>query len=206
MFKSFVFISMAALMYCSDNKETKQEYHATNAASVQEDTIINIALKLIQTKKDDGDNVLWDARKSDEFRYCHVTRIKYKGYYRYLFWRVDEKKPTLVLTDSIPIVTFNSDSLFDVNGDGSKDLVINASMMNGQCQADYCVLFCFDKKKEGFIRINVVSNIPNPKFIPDQKLVTGEMNCRMTRDLYKLKWKDRFLLDTIYIKSSPVKE
>lgn len=134
---------------------------------------------------------------------CKIIRIKDAGYYKYFFWNTGRNMPVLFLQDSIPVVEFVSDTLFDVNGDNTKDLLVNGQFMNGQCAPRYSKLFCFDRTTNVFIEIPIVRTIPNPKFFPSKKLLTGEIDCMMRTDIYKFRWLG-LKLDTISIISKPL--
>jgi hypothetical protein len=157
---------------------------------------------------DNGNNAnndstfIWSGNVK-EFNKCKIIRIKDAGWYKYFFWNTGRDELTVFLQDSIPIVEFISDTLYDVNGDNSKDLLINGKFMNGQCSPKYSMLFCFDSTASNFTSIKIINNIPNPKFFPSSKLVTGEIECMMKKDIYKFKWVG-LELDTISIVTKPL--
>jgi hypothetical protein len=130
-----------------------------------------------------------------------ITRTNYDGSFTYLFWKKEKNGFRLYNEIQEPRVTFEQDTLYDVNGDGYKDLLITENSMNGQCQPQFTLLFCFDIDKGEFVEIKEVSGLPNPKFNPKEKTISGEWECKMTKDVYKVRWREGFKLDTIYLKA-----
>jgi hypothetical protein len=145
---------------------------------------------------------LWaDGYVNDGWKSFYVTRTIYDGSYTYLFWKKEKDSFSLYNEAQEPKVGFERDTLFDANGDGYKDLLIINNSMNGQCQPQFSILYCFDINKGEFVKIKEVSNLPNPTFNPKEKIITGEWECQMTKDVYKVRWVDDFKLDTIYYKT-----
>lgn len=91
----------------------------------------------------------------------YVTRAIVDGSYTYLFWK--KTKDSFILYNELlqPKVAFERDTLFDVNGDGDKDLLIVDNSMNGQCQpqlrkgflTNHPTQFCFLTKRKKFLSI-----------------------------------------------------
>jgi hypothetical protein len=191
-------ISLAYSLLISCSSPNKQ-----NVESSQDSLKSNLAIEksfLLLTEGKDNSNdssFLW-ADSSVEFAKCRITRIKDAGFYKYFFWRIDKGTPFIFLQDSIPIVEFISDTLFDVNDDKTKDLLVNGQFVNGQCPPKYSKVFCYSEDTNRFTQIPIASQIPNPKFFPSKKIVTGEIDCMMRRDIYKFRWVG-LKLDTISI-------
>jgi hypothetical protein len=131
----------------------------------------------------------------------YITRTVHEGFYTYLFWKKRDDSFVLYKESAEPKVALERDTLFDVDNDGYKDLLILVNSMNGQCQSRFPLLLCFDIDKGEFVEIEKVSNLPNPVFHPNDRMITGEWECQMTKDMYKLKWTGKFHLDTIYYKT-----
>jgi hypothetical protein len=145
---------------------------------------------------------LWaDGYVNDGWKPFYVTRAIHDGSYTYLFWKKEHDNFRLYNEAQEPKVAFERDTLFDVNGDGYKDLLIIDNSMNGQCQPQFPILFCFDIDKGEFVEIKNLSQLPNPNFNPKEKTISGEWECRMSKDIYKVKWIEGFKLDTIYYKT-----
>lgn len=145
---------------------------------------------------------LWaDGYDDKDRKPSYVTRIIHDGSYAYLFWKEQKDSFCLYKETLEPKVAFECDTLFDVNDDGYKDLLIINNSLNGQCQPQFPVLFCFDVNKGEFVEINEAGKLPNPTFNPKEKTISGEWECKMTKDTYKMRWANGFNLDTIYYKT-----
>jgi hypothetical protein len=189
---------LMACTYSNKKNSTKVEDSLKNNLAIEKSLLL-----LTNGENYNNDSSFIWTDTTIEFNKCVITRIKDAGFYKYFFWDVDTKDPFIFLQDSIPIVEFISDTLFDVNGDKTKDLIVNGQLMNGQCAPRYSKVFCFDRAANSFIEISAASQIPNPKFFPSKKIVTGEIDCMMKRNIYKLQWLG-LKLDTISVTIIPL--
>ncbi|MDF2188282.1 hypothetical protein [Paraflavitalea sp. CAU 1676] len=144
-----------------------------------------------------------------------ITRTIHDGYMTYLFWTWARhiepgtdplKKYTLYLEYQTPVVGYESDSLFDVNGDHELDLLVRTYSVNGNCQAGFASLFLYLGDVTGeFTEMEEIKDLYNPVFDTRAGTITGRWNCKMYTDSYKVKWVDTYRLDTVYTKSTPIK-
>ena len=148
----------------------------------------------------DSFRVWADGYVGDALKPYYITRIMHDGAYTYLFWKKQKDSFYLYNETAAPRVGFERDSLFDVNGDGLKDLVILQNSMNGHCQPQLANLYCFDFNKGEFVEITAINTLLSPIFHAEQKTITGEYTCKMIKETYKLKWANGFKLDTIFYK------
>lgn len=145
---------------------------------------------------------LWtDGFVNNKLEPFYTTKTINDGFYSYIFWKKINDSFTIYKETQASKVGFVSDSLYDVNGDSYKDFVITDNTMNGQCQPTFSQLFCFDSDKEEFVIIEMVNSLPNVTFQPNDKTVSGEWECKMTKDFYKFKWINNMRIDTIYYKT-----
>jgi hypothetical protein len=145
---------------------------------------------------------LWtDGYVDKRWNSFYITRTINDGLYSYIFWKIQNDSFAIYKETEVSKVGFVNDSLYDVNGDNYKDLVITDNTMNGQCQPQFSHLFCFDIDKGEFLAVEKISSLPNVTFQPTDKTVSGEWECKMTKDVYKFKWTNKFQLDTVYYKT-----
>lgn len=145
---------------------------------------------------------LWsDGYVNNGWKTFYITRIVNDGFYSYIFWRKSKDSFHIYKETQSSKIGLVSDSLYDVNGDNYKDFVITDGTMNGQCQPLFSQLFCFDINKGEFREIENINSLPNARFHPKDRSLTGEWECQMTKDLYKFQWSDTFKLDTIYYRT-----
>lgn len=130
----------------------------------------------------------------------YITRTINGGSYAYIFWKKQNDSFVIYKETEASRIGFVSDSLYDVNGDSYKDLVITNNTMNGQCQPQFSQLFCFDINKGEFREIEKVSSLPNVTFQSTEKTLSGEWECQMSKEIYKFKWANDFKLDSLYYK------
>lgn len=145
---------------------------------------------------------LWsDDYVNKRWKSFYITRTVNDGFYSYIFWRKSNDTFIMYKEAQSSKIGFVSDSLYDVNGDNFKDFVITDNSMNGQCQPLFTQLFCFDINKDEFREVEEINSLPNVRFHPKDKTLTGEWECKMTKDVYKFKWADTFKLDTVYFRT-----
>lgn len=145
---------------------------------------------------------LWSNGNADKsWKPFYITRTINDGFYSYIFWKEQNDNFVIYQETQASTIGFVNDSLFDVNGDNYKDLVITDNTMNGQCQPKFSQVFCFDIDKGEFIAIEQISSLPNVTFQPTDKMLSGEWECQLTKDVYKFKWINNFQIDTVYFKT-----
>ncbi len=84
------------------------------------------------------------------------------------------------------------DTIFDVNGDGNKDFLVNWEPLSGCCRRDSYDLFLNDANDSKFSKHY---DFTNPVFFPKEKIIRGRTYGR-DAPYYKFKWRD-LELDTI---------
>ena len=131
----------------------------------------------------------------------YITKTINDGLYSYIFWKEVNDNFVIYKETQASKIGFVADSLYDANGDDFKDLVITDNTINGQCQPNFSQLFCFDIDQEEFVEVEQINSLPNVTFHPRDKTVYGEWECKMTKEIYKLKWTKKYQLDTIYYKT-----
>ena len=101
-----------------------------------------------------------------EFKQNRITRTYHDGFYRYTFWTRLSDTILVYAEDSIPVTQLILDSMFDANGDGSKDLVSIYNPNNGKCPPDFTLLFLMDTTSKKFKKNSAVETIRFAKFHP----------------------------------------
>lgn len=108
-------------------------------------------------------------------------------------------------------MTFENDTIRDINGDGRKDFVVNWYGTNGCCLKAYADVYLM--RPDG-ISFSKPINFLNPTFFPEEQLIRGVCYGQpgMT-PLYKKKWKGEavedveyvfFEMDTAYVKTGKI--
>ncbi len=102
-----------------------------------------------------------------------------------------------VLTHQEYINTYVSDFISDINGDGSKDFVVNTYGSTGCCLKAFSSVYLFRPDQQSFSQqINFI----NPSFSPREKLIRGVCYGHPGEtELYKYKWKGEGLDTVEYI-------
>jgi hypothetical protein len=191
------YVFLPPLLTCCNGASTNKAVLNTPARPVIEQTSIELINRSITA----NDSLfLW----TDTMQGSYITRIQQNGFFKFLFWHKGTTAPVLQMLDSVAVLDFLKDSLFDVNGDKYNDFIIHCQTRNGQCQPDYAKVFCFDRKIKGFMEIQTFNTIPNPKFYPLNNTVEAQLECMMKKDIYKFKWRG-LTLDTVYIRSEDIK-
>lgn len=91
-----------------------------------------------------------------------------------------------VLSHDEWIITYMGDTIFDVNGDGYKDFIVNGYGANGCCLKAYSLVYLFLPDSLSFSH---VYDFLNPTFSPKEKLVRGVCYGHPGEtELYKYKW------------------
>lgn len=122
------------------------------------------------------------------FQMNRITRTLCEEGYAYSFWTT--KTDTLVVynEETVPLVQLVSDTMFDVNGDTLKDLVIVFNTNNGKCCPDQTLLFLLDDSSKKFLPFSQVSEIPNARFFPKRKRIVSEVVCDCIRIYSEFEW------------------
>jgi hypothetical protein len=200
-----VYILIIALFSCNQKRQNETIAQSTGKLKPYQEYCLSI-LKSV-TSKDAGYVVsdsfhLWtEGYLNNGWKPFYITRTLNDGFYYYIFWRESNDTFLIYNETQSPIIGFVRDSLYDVNGDNYKDFVITEDTMNGQCQPQFSKLFCFDIEKGEFLEIKEISSLPNIKFQPVDKTVSGEIECKMIKEVYKFKWVNDFKLDTLYYRT-----
>lgn len=195
------FITILVIYGCNERKSTGN----TPKDSSLEYDLIEVSKSLISNRQNQGDSVVVMDRSMGDTttNAVKIVRINTRGYYRYVFCNTTPGSENYVILDSIPTVNFLSDSIFDVNGDTYRDLVLNGQHMNGQCAPRYARIFCFDNTRKQPLYIPVLYRVPNPIFEVKEKTILGSLECQMKRSEYKFKW-NNFEIDTVFIKTTDI--
>ncbi|MFT3934886.1 MAG: hypothetical protein QM726_14775 [Chitinophagaceae bacterium] len=126
-----------------------------------------------------------------------ITRTLEDGFYYYSFWTLSNGEYTMYDEGTIPQWQVFGDTLYDVNGDNLKDLVVTVNYQNGQCEPDFNFLFALDSTTMRFKQIEAVSEISNSKFNPKKHTITSHVVCMCMEDLVVYKWNNDFTLSII---------
>ncbi len=123
--------------------------------------------------------------------------------YLYLF-KVNNDQLLPLLHHKQEAMTFMNDTIFDVNGDGSKDFVVHWYPNSGCCLAESYVVY-LNLEKQGVF--SSAYDFINPTFSPTEKIIRGmDYGQPGNAELYKYKW-NGLNIDTIeYIFPSHIKE
>ncbi|UTW66690.1 hypothetical protein KFE94_00835 [bacterium SCSIO 12643] len=123
-------------------------------------------LKLIENESQDVDNdalTLMSGKVfSKSINHKYIRLSNFTGTYIHVYSEKDHyKSPILVVR--IGNMSFVSDSIFDINGDQTIDLVIHWYPSSGCCLADIHDCYLYDSKTDTF---SEKIEIPNPTFYP----------------------------------------
>ena len=188
-----------------DRKQIDKEIVKPKLKSYQQ-----LALNRIrQSDNDDGIFSISDGFYKWDFRYfgrvfkqnC-ITRIDNDTFYAYTFWR--RQKDTAIIYNEVlfPKSSVLKDTLYDINGDNFKDLLVKTSSRgNNQCNKIVANLFCLDSANNKFQVVEQISSMANPQFDVTRKTVHASFSCKNVKTSYMFKWTDDFKLDTVYYKT-----
>lgn len=84
-----------------------------------------------------------------------------------------------------------ADTLFDLNYDGRKDLIIRYYTLAGTGIKNRIEAYPWSEKENHFIYDSLLSSVPNPSFYIKQKTITGFYIGLGGGDGIKLKWKNQ---------------
>ena len=107
-----------------------------------------------------------------------------------------EKNKTIRLVKEMECgyLSFEKDSIFDVNGDGLKDLTLTWYPTSGCCLAHNYIVALYDEENNSFSKD---FHFLNPTFFPDEKIIRGFTYGQPAEvTLYKFQW-DKHQIDTI---------
>ena len=97
---------------------------------------------------------------------------------------------------------FPTDTIFDVNGDGTKDLLVKSYPSSGCCRANIYNIFLSPAAKREVITSYI--HLVNPTFYPQEKLIRGvEYDQPGYAGLYKYRWRGEYLDTLEYIYPDP---
>ncbi len=97
---------------------------------------------------------------------------------------------------------FPTDTIFDVNGDGTKDFLVKSYPSSGCCRANIYNIFLSPAAKREVITSYI--DLVNPTFYPQEKLIRGvEYDQPGYAGLYKYRWKGEYLDTLEYIYPDP---
>lgn len=92
-------------------------------------------------------------------------------------------------------LAFSSDTIFDVNGDGTKDFLVNYYPLSGCCRRNCYAIYLSPATTNKLITEAI--DLVNPTFSPEEKMVRGvEYGHPGEVGLYKYRWKGE-KLDTV---------
>ena len=101
------------------------------------------------------------------------------------------------VSESFPLLTDPSDTIFDANGDGVKDFALRYYPLSGCCRRDIYYLYLSPEKKEGALSY---IELINPTFYPKEHLIRGIGYGRPGHvELYKYRWRGEELDTLEYI-------
>lgn len=199
------FIIFLTLLSCNSKRHNTNLATQNDSLKPYQNYCLNILKKVIRDDVgyivNDSFHLWTDGYVDKNWKPFYITRTINDGLYSYIFWKKQNDSFVIYKETETSRVGFVKDSLFDVNGDNYKDVVITGNTMNGQCQPQFSQLLCFDIDKGEFLVVEKISSLPNVTFQPTAKTVSGEWECKMTKDVYKFKWTKNFQLDTVYYKT-----
>lgn len=174
------------------------------ADSLEAMAILEEALKVARGNRKQGDfkvvsdsvemeygNILSRARKH------LLVRVLLPGTIRHHVFLPEKNTFKEVLAIGIEPMVFIEDSLFDVNGDGRKDLLIHWYPASGCCLRDIYDVY-LQRPNGGFAS---QKEFINPSFSPKEKVIRG-MCYGHAAPLYKYRW-NGYEVDTVEFIHSP---
>ena len=124
-----------------------------------------------------------------------ITRTICEQGYAYSFWIKTADTLMVYQEVTVPRVQLVTDTMYDVNGDSHKDLVIVYNNNNGRCSPDQTLLFMLDDSLKKFLSFEQVSGIANARFFPKKRRITSEVVCDCIKTYMEFEWTGTFMLE-----------